>query len=105
MQLEWHPKLLVNVKALLERLEQDHQLTSQDNLNMRLKKTGLPAKAMVDANTKRGVIHAALRVEPIHGVKGESLDSVRHLADKEQRTPLVHGSWTDISRTRHSAFP
>jgi hypothetical protein len=84
MQLEWHPKLLMNVKVLLERLKQDHQLPSQDNLNMRLKKTGLPAKALFDSNPERAVIDAALRVDTIHGVKGESLDAVLYLANKEQ---------------------
>jgi superfamily I DNA/RNA helicase len=104
MQLEWHPKLLVNVKALLERLEQDHQLASQDNLNMRLKKTGLPAKVLVDANTERAVIDAALRVETIHGVKGESLDAVLYLADKEHVKALVNGTGTELGRIGYVAL-
>jgi DNA-directed RNA polymerase specialized sigma24 family protein len=73
-----------------ERLKQRHQLASQDNLNMRLKKTGLPAKALVDANTERAIIDAALRVETIHGVKGEGLDAVLYLADKEHAKALVN---------------
>jgi hypothetical protein len=104
MQLEWHPKLLVNVKALLERLEQDHQLASQDNLNMRLKKTGLPAKVLVDANTERAIIDAALRVETIHGVKGESLDAVLYLADKEHVKALVNGTGTELGRIGYVAL-
>ncbi len=104
MQLEWHPKLLVNVKALLERLEQDHQLVSQDNLNMRLKKTGLPAKVLVDANTERAAIDAALRVETIHGVKGESLDAVLYLADKEHVKALVNGTGTELGRIGYVAL-
>jgi superfamily I DNA/RNA helicase len=104
MQLEWHPKLLVSVKALLERLEKDHQLASQDNLNMRLKKTGLPAKALVDANTERAVIDAALRVETIHGVKGESLDAVLYLADKEHVKALVNGTGTELGRIGYVAL-
>jgi hypothetical protein len=104
LQLEWHPKLLVNVKALLERLEHDHQLASQDNLNMRLKKTGLPAKALVDANTERAIIDAALRVETIHGVKGESLDAVLYLADKEHVKALVNGTGTELGRIGYVAL-
>jgi hypothetical protein len=103
MQLEWHPKLLMNVKALLERLKQDHQLPSQDNLNMRLKKTGLPAKALFDANTERAVIDAALRVETIHSVKGESLDAVLYLADKEHLKALVNGTGTELGRIGYVA--
>jgi hypothetical protein len=65
MQSEWHPKILVNVKVLLDRLLLDHQLASQDNLNMRLKKTGLPVKALVESDSEKAVIDAALRVETI----------------------------------------
>jgi hypothetical protein len=104
MQLEWHPKLLVKVKVLLERLEQDHQLASQGNLSMRLKKTGLPAKALVDANTEKMVIDAALRVETIHGVKGESLDAVLYLADKEHVKALVNGTGTELGRIGYVAL-
>jgi ATP-dependent exoDNAse (exonuclease V) beta subunit len=104
MQLEWHPKLLVNVKVLLERLQQDYQLASQDNLNMRLKRTELPAKALVDANTERTVIDAALRVETIHGVKGEGLDAVLYLADKEHVKALVNGTGTELGRIGYVAL-
>lgn len=104
MQSEWHPKLLANVKALLERLEQDHCLPSQDNLNMRLKKTGLPAKVMVAAQAERAVIDAALRVETIHGVKGESLDAVLYLADKEHVKALVNGTGTELGRIGYVAL-
>jgi superfamily I DNA/RNA helicase len=104
MQLEWHPKLLITVKALLKRLEQDHQLASQDNLNMRLKKTGLPEKVLVDSNTERTVIDAALRVETIHGVKGESLDAVLYLADREHIQALVNGTGTELGRIGYVAL-
>ena len=104
MQLERHPKLLVNVKTLLERLKLEHQLVSQDNLNMRLKKTGLPAKALVDANTERAIIDATLRVETIHGVKGEGLDAVLYLADKEHVKALVNGTGTELGRIGYVAL-
>jgi hypothetical protein len=95
---------LANVKALLERLEQDHQIASQDNLNMRLKKTGLPAKVLVDANMGRAAIDAALRVETIHSVKGESLDAVLYLADKEHVKALVNGTGTELGRIGYVAL-
>jgi hypothetical protein len=104
MQLEWHQKLLVSVKALLERLRQDHQLSPQDNLNMRLKKTGLPAKALVGINMERAVINAALRVETIHGVKGENLDAVLYLADREHVKALVNGTGTELGRIGYVAL-
>ena len=104
MQLQWHPKLLVNVKALLDRLKKDHQLASQDNLNKRLNKKELPAKALVDANTERAIIDAALRVETIHGVKGEGLDAVLYLANKEHVKALVNGTGTELGRIGYVAL-
>jgi hypothetical protein len=91
------------LRAGRARLKQDHQLPSQDNLNMRLKKTGLPAKALFDANTEREVIDAALRVETIHGVKGESLDAVLYLADKEHLKALVNATGTELGRIGYVA--
>jgi superfamily I DNA/RNA helicase len=104
MQSEWHPKFLVNVKALLKRLQQDHELASQDNLNMRLKKTGLPTEALIFATTARVEIDAALRVETIHGVKGESLDAVLYLADSAQVKALVNGTGTEVGRIGYVAL-
>lgn len=104
MHLEWHPKLLVNVKALLDRLEQDHQLASQDNLNMRLRMTGLPANAIVGTDTERTAIDAALRVETVHGVKGESLDAVLYLADRDHVKALIDGTRTELGRIGYVAL-
>jgi len=104
MQLEWHPKLLLNVKALLQHLEQDHQIVSRDNLNMCLKKTGLPAKAVVDADTEKAVIDTSLRVETIHGVKGETLDAVLYLAEKEHVKALISGTGTELGRIGYVAL-
>jgi hypothetical protein len=53
MESEWHPKLVQRVKAMLDRLKQDHQLDSQDNLSMRLKKTGLPKVPLIDQARRR----------------------------------------------------
>jgi len=104
MQVDWHAKLLVNVKALMERLILDHQLTSQENLNMRLKKTGLPDRALIEANTERTTIDRLLRVETIHGVKGESLDAVLYLADKDHVKAMVNGTGTELGRIGYVAL-
>ena len=61
-------------------------------------------KALVDANTERAVIDAALRVETIHGVKGESLDAVLYLADKEHVKALVNGTGTELGRIGYVAL-
>lgn len=100
----WHSQLLVNVKGLLEHLERDHKLSSKGNLTMRLKKTGLPAAKLVGANKERIEIDAGLRVETIHGVKGESLDAVLYLADKEHVEALVNGTGTELGRIGYVAL-
>ena len=104
MESEWHPKLVQRVKALLDRLKQDHQLDSHDNLSMRLKKTGLPKGPLVDTGTEKTVIDKALRVETIHGVKGESLDAVLYLADKDHVKAMVNGTGTELGRIGYVAL-
>jgi hypothetical protein len=104
MESEWHPKLVQRVKGLLERLKQDHQLDSQDNINMRLKKTGLPNSPLIETGTEKMVIDAALRVETIHGVKGESLDAVLYLADRDHVKAMVGGTGSELGRIGYVAL-
>ncbi len=104
MQLTWHTKLLTNVKGLMELLKLDHQLAPQETLNMRLKKTGLPDRALIDVNTARTTIDKSLRVETIHGVKGESLDAVLYLADKDHVKAMVNGTGTELGRIGYVAL-
>jgi superfamily I DNA/RNA helicase len=104
MESEWHPKLVEKVKGLLNRLKQDHQLDSHENLSMRLKKTGLLKGPFIDAGTQKTVIDATLRVETIHGVKGESLDAVLYLADKDHVKALVNGTGTELGRIGYVAL-
>ena len=55
-------------------------------------------------NTERAAqIHAALRVDTYHGVKGESLD-VLHSADKEHVKALVNGTGTELGRIGYVAL-
>lgn len=101
---EWHPKLVERVKTLLDRLKQHHQMESVGNLSMRLKKTGLHKSPLIDTCTEKTVIDLALRVETIHGVKGESLDAVLYLADKDHVKAMLNGTGTELGRIGYVAL-
>lgn len=103
MDTEWHPRLVERVKELLDRIKYGYQLDFQDNLNMRIKKTGLPVGPLIAPGVEKRVIHSALRVETIHGVKGESLDAVLYLADREHVKAMVSGTGTELGRIGYVA--
>jgi UvrD/REP helicase N-terminal domain/AAA ATPase domain len=104
MDTQWYPKLVQRVRLILEELKDNHQLNALDNLSMRLKKTGLPAAPVSGPGTEKIAINAALRVETIHGVKGESLDAVLYLADKEHVKAMVSGTGTELGRIGYVAL-
>lgn len=104
MDTQWHPKLVERVKVILDELESKHQLKPVDNLSMRLKKTALPPGPVSGPGTEKIAIDAALRVETIHGVKGESLDAVLYLADKDHVRAMVNGTGTEVGRIGYVAL-
>jgi len=104
MDTQWHPKLIERVKVLLQNLQDMHQLVPLDNLVMRLKKTGLPPGPVAGPGTEKLAINAALRVETIHGVKGESLDAVLYLAEKDHVKAMVNGTSTELGRIGYVAL-
>jgi hypothetical protein len=101
---EWHPKLVARVKALLGRIEKKFKYAPLDNLGSRLKKTKLPDVPMVSSQSKKSSVHPALRVETIHGVKGESLDAVLYLADKDHVKAMLEGTGTELGRIGYVAL-
>ena len=101
---EWHIQLVLRVKILLDQLQSVHKLDSHEKVSIRLKKTGLPKRPLVDTNAAKSSVNAALRVETIHGVKGESLDAVLYLADKEHIKAMVTGIDTELGRIGYVAL-
>jgi hypothetical protein len=99
----WHPQLLTRVKALLSLLEAKFGYAPVDNLGSRLKKTGLPNSALIANDAEKSVIEPTLRIETIHGVKGESLDAILYLAEKEHVKGLVAGTSSEIGRIGYVA--
>lgn len=75
-----------------------------DKIGSRLKKTKLPDEPMVSSQVKKSVIDPALRVETIHGVKGESLDAVLYLADRDHVKAMIDGTSTELGRIGYVAL-
>jgi superfamily I DNA/RNA helicase len=101
---EWHPKLVQRAKALLKLIETKFNYSPMDKIGSRLKKTKLPDEPMLSSQANKSVIDLALRVETIHGVKGESLDAVLYLADKDHVKAMIDGTSTELGRIGYVAL-
>ncbi len=101
---EWHPRLVEHTKALLERIEDQFKYVAAENVGSRLKKTQLPDEPLALSQPKKPLIDPALRVETIHGVKGESLDAVLYLASKDHVRAMIEGTGTELGRIGYVAL-
>lgn len=100
---QWQPQLLANIRALMARLQEDHGLEPVPNLGSRLAKTELtnaPLHAGADLATGP---HANLRIHTVHKVKGETLDAVLYLAEKDHAETLLRGAETELGRIGYVA--
>jgi len=100
---QWHPLLLTRVRALLARLHSDFGLVPADNLGSKLAKTEL-----TNAPLRAGADLAAgpdtnLRIHTVHKVKGETLDAVLYLAEKDHAQALLRGPDTELGRIGYVA--
>jgi len=100
----WHPEMVRGVKGLMARLQTTLGHGPVDNLGSRLKKTALPNVPLVETTGEGSVFQPGLRVETVHGVKGESLDAVLYLADKEHVEALTSGTNTEVGRIGYVAL-
>lgn len=100
----WHPQLLERTRAVLAAIERDHGLTSADNLGNKLARTGLtdaPLMAVADLAVENDMAH--IRVDTVHQAKGESLDAVLYLANREHVNALLAGVDTEVGRIGYVA--
>jgi superfamily I DNA/RNA helicase len=100
---EWHPQLLVSVKTLLSTLESDHGLKPTDNLGMKLAKKSLPNAPLAAAGDLAAPNVARIRVDTVHQAKGESLDAVLYMANKEQIAAMLGGVTSEVGRIGYVA--
>jgi hypothetical protein len=100
----WHPKMVRRVNTLMDRLQVKLGNLPVDNLGQRLRKTALPNVPLVETTGEKSIYQPGLRVETVHGVKGESLDAVLYLADKDHVEALISGTNTEIGRIGYVAL-
>ncbi|ADW71583.1 DEAD/DEAH box helicase [Granulicella tundricola] len=100
---EWHPALLVRVKALLQKLNKEYGFSEMPNIGMKLAKKQLPDLPMVQTNQQKIIVDARLRVETVHGVKGESLDAVLYMAERAHLKALLDGTGSETGRIGYVA--
>ena len=101
---EWHPLLVARVKAFLKKLQDKFGYEEGPNLGQRLAKKKLSDEPMLQAIAKKTLVDPTLRIETIHGVKGESLDAVLYLAKKEHLKSLLEGTDTELGRIGYVAL-
>lgn len=100
----WHPLLLQRMRALLAAIQIDHGLAGTTSLGNRLSKRDLP-NAPLDAAAAVAVNDqpAPVRVDTVHQAKGESLDAVLYLANKDHASRLLAGVDTEVGRIGYVA--
>ncbi|MCU7123000.1 ATP-dependent helicase [Salmonella enterica] len=101
---QWHPLLLARIKALLARIAQDHGLVGADNLGNKLAKRGLSNTPLI-ATAELVVKDEAsrIRIDTVHQAKGESLDAVLYLTNKEHVSALLTGVDSEVGRIGYVA--
>jgi superfamily I DNA/RNA helicase len=97
---DWIQRLRVVTAALLAAIEVQTGLKPADNLNRRLTAKALPAapvSALDPALVKK------LRVDTVHGAKGESLDAVLYIVTKPHLEHMLAGVQTELGRIGYVA--
>lgn len=101
---QWHPLLLERTRTLLAQIAQDHGLASTSNLGNKLARRGLPNAPLITAADLAANDDAPrIRVDTVHQAKGESLDAVLYLANREHANALLAGVDTEVGRIGYVA--
>lgn len=100
---EWHRLLVDRVRLLLESLQKHFALPTADNLGNKLAKTALPNTTLMAIPDLATEPQAMLRIETVHKVKGEGLDALLYLAEKEHAAALLAGVDTELGRIGYVA--
>ncbi len=100
---QWHPLLVTRVRLLLESLQKRFALPTADNLGNKLAKTAMPNTSLMAIPDLATEPQAMLRIETVHKVKGEGLDALLYLAEKEHAAALLAGVDTELGRIGYVA--
>ncbi len=99
---EWQPLLVARVKLVLAEIYSICGLAAVATVGQKLNRKGLnDAPLIVGAFQSRA--EADIRVETVHGVKGESIRAVMYVASKSQTEELLAGPVTEIGRIGYVA--
>jgi len=100
---EWHPLMSARVKAFVGKIAADFGLTAGDNLGQKLAKKALENKPLIQLPDLAQVDVPVFKVSTVHKVKGESLEAVMYVANKEQVRQLLDGTGTEVGRIGYVA--
>lgn len=100
---EWQPLLLKRVKAFLVRLEAEFELKPADNIGNKLTKKALLNKPIIDFPDLAATAPNTFHVSTVHQVKGESIDAVMYVANKDQIRAMIDGTTTEVGRIGYVA--
>ncbi|MBD8564329.1 ATP-dependent helicase [Oxalobacteraceae sp. CFBP 8763] len=100
---QWHPVLLMRVKALLARLETNFGLKAADNVGRKLSRRALLSVPLAGIEDFADNDVGALRIDTVHKAKGESLDAVLYITLKEHAQALLNGVDTEVGRIGYVA--
>lgn len=98
-KVEWHPKLVANLRTLLAQIDQRFGLTTVATFGNMMAKKRLEDVAL---NGAKAESHG-LRVETVHQVKGESIGAVLYVATKANIIALLDGTATEEGRIGYVA--
>lgn len=101
---QWHQLLLERTRMLLAQIAQSHGHASANNLGNKLSRRDLPNAPLIAAADLTAIDAAPhIRVDTVHQAKGESLDAVLYLANREHATELLTGVATEVGRIGYVA--
>lgn len=100
---EWHPALVTRVKALLVNLQSTYGLRPGENIGNKLAKKALLNKPIIELHDLASTGPATFHVSTVHQVKGESIDAVMYVANKDQIRKMIDGTNSEVGRIGYVA--
>lgn len=100
----WHPLLVTRTKDVLAKITEVSGLAAARSIGNRLSKAELRASPLIAPNAESRMAALPIRVETVHGVKGESIDAVMYVASKEHVKELISGPATEVGRIGYVAL-
>jgi superfamily I DNA/RNA helicase len=85
---EWHPKLKVSLESLLRELSHLPDITYPKYLGQNVSTRELLDHPVIDG-ASASTSSSTIRIDTVHGVKGETLDAVLYVVTEKHLIPLI----------------